>query len=138
MKSSLGLVTGLMFVSVAVIASGSIACAEGTRVVGVVAISSTGMTINSLSSAIAVGKNSAAGTASITGTETAASAVGGGGVLTVKNANQADVSYQMDAESVNSLGTSSTATVTPQKTTVDNNSNPAIVTIILPQPAVIP
>jgi hypothetical protein len=133
MKASLGLVTGLMFVVGAVIASGSIARADGTRVVGVVAISYTGTTINSLSSAIAVGKNSAAGTASISDTETAASAVGGGGVLTVTNANQANVSYQMDAEAATSLGTNSTAAVRSQQTRIDsNNGTSQAVTIIMP------
>jgi P pilus assembly chaperone PapD len=94
--------------------------ADGTRTVGVVAISYTGTRIDSLSSAIAVGKNSAAATASITGTETAASAIGSAGRLTVTNPDTTSVSYQVEAD--NDLGTSNTNPVRSTSRRIDSIS----------------
>lgn len=101
--------------------SGSIVRADQTRAVGVVAINYSGTNnIVSLSSAIAVGKTSAAGTASITGTETSASAVAGAGRLSVSNINSTGVTYQMDAESVTDLGITPTTTPVSQQIRIDN------------------
>ncbi len=131
MKISLELAISLMFVAV-VAASGSIASADQTRAVGVVAINYSGTTITSLSSAIAVGKTSAAGTASINGVETAASAIGGAGVLRVINPNSNSVTYQIDAESAVSLGTTPTDTPRSQQTRIDNTDGTRSVTVLIP------
>lgn len=134
MKISLVLATSLICWASTLLGFGAIARADQTRAVGVVAINYSGTTITSLSSAIAVGKNSAAGTASINGTETAASAIGGAGKLTVTNPNTTSVTYQMDAESVASLGTTPiTTTAVSQQLTVDNTDGQAkAITIFLP------
>lgn len=131
MKISLKLAIGLMFVAV-VAGSGSIASADQTRAVGVVAINYSGTTITSLSSAIAVGKTSAAGTASINGAETAASAIGGAGVLRVTNPNSTSVTYEIDAESAVSLGTTPTATPRSQQIRLDNTDGTRSVTVLIP------
>ena len=132
MKISLELAIGLMLVVGVVAASGSIAAADQTRAVGVVAINYTGTTITSLSSAIAVGKTSAAGTASINGVETAASAIGGAGVLRVTNPNSTSVTYEIDAESAVSLGTTPTDTPRSQQIRIDNTDGTRSVTVLIP------
>ena len=131
MKSLLELATGLIILTSAMIASGSLVRADQTRTVGVVAVNYSGTTITSLSSAIAVGKTSAAGTASINGSETSASAVAGAGRLTVTNSNSTGVTYQMDAESVD-LGITPTTTPVSQSIRIDNldGATSRVVTLI--------
>ena len=120
-----------MFVA-GVAGSGSISSAQ-TLTVGVIAINYSGTTITSLSSAIAVGKTSAAGTASINGVETAASAVGGAGVLRVTNPNSTSVTYEIDAESAISLGTTPTDPPRSQQTRIDNTDGTTkSVTVLIP------
>lgn len=131
MKISLELAIGLMLV-VVVAGAGSIAAADQSRAVGVVAINYSGTTITSLSSAIAVGKTAAAGTASINGAETAASAIGGAGVLRVTNANSPNVTYEIEAESAVSLGTTPTATPRSQQIRIDNTDGTRSVTVVIP------
>lgn len=131
MKISLKLAIGLMFVAV-VAGSGSIASADQTRAVGVVAINYSGTTITSLSSAIAVGKTAAAGTASINGVETAASAIGGAGVLRVTNPNSTSVTYEIEAESAVSLGTTPTVTPSSQQLRIDSTEGTRSVTVVIP------
>jgi hypothetical protein len=133
MKNLLELATGLIVLTGAMVASGSLVRADENRAVGIVAINYSGTTITSLSSAVAVGKTSAAGTASINGSETSASAVAGSGVLTVTNRNSTSVSYQMDGESIGNLGTISTAPQISQQVTVDNidGTNKAV-TVVIP------
>jgi len=131
MKISLKLAISLMFVA-GVAGSGSISSAQ-TLTVGVIAINYSGTTITSLSSAIAVGKTSAAGTASINGVETAASAVGGAGVLRVTNPNSTSVTYEIDAESAISLGTTPTDPPRSQQTRIDNTDGTTkSVTVLIP------
>ena len=131
MKISLKLAIGLMFVA-GVAGSGSIASADQTRAVGVVAINYSGTTITSLSSAIAVGKTAAAGTASINGVETAASAIGGAGVLRVTNPNSTSVTYEIEAESAVSLGTTPTVTPSSQQLRIDSTEGTRSVTVVIP------
>lgn len=85
--------------------------------------------ISSLAASIAIGKNAAAGTASIVGNEAATSAVGGAGILTVTDPNNVNVGYILQPESSSNLGTSSTNPGISQSTTVDSN-NPQVITII--------
>lgn len=133
MKNLLKFATGLIVVTGGIVASSLLVRADENRAVGIVAVSYSGTTITSLSSAVAVGKTSAAGTASINGSETSASAVAGAGVLTVTNRNTTSVSYQMDGESVGNLGTISTAPQVSQQVTVNNTDGMAkAVTIIIP------
>jgi hypothetical protein len=133
MKNLLELATGLIVLTGAMVASGSLVRADENRAVGIVAINYSGTTITSLSSAVAVGKTSAAGTASINGSETSASAVAGSGVLTVTNRNSTSVSYQMDGESIGNLGTISTAPQVSQQVTVNNiNGIDKAVTVVIP------
>jgi hypothetical protein len=133
MKKLLKLAIGLIVVSGAMVTSGSFVRADENRAVGIVAINYSGTTITSLSSAVAVGKTSAAGTASINGSETSASAVAGSGVLTVTNRNSTSVTYQMDGESTINLGTISTAPQVSQSVTVDNtNGIDKAVTVVIP------
>jgi hypothetical protein len=106
--------------SLAVGATAVAARADGTHTVGVVAISYVGTRIDSVSSAIAVGKNSAVGTASINGTETAASAMGSAGLITVTNPNIISVGYQVGAESATELETAATNAVSSTQTRIDN------------------
>jgi hypothetical protein len=133
MKNLLELATGLIVLTVAMATSASLVRADENRAVGIVAINYSGTTITSLSSAVAVGKTSAAGTASINGSETSASAVAGSGVLTVTNRDSTSVSYQMDGESIGNLGTISTAPQISQQVTVDNidGTNKAV-TVVIP------
>ena len=133
MRTLLELATNLLVVAGGIIASSLNACADQTRAVGVVAINYSGANITSLSSAIAVGKNSAAGTASINGSETAASAIGGAGVLTVTNPNSTNVTYQMDGESAISLGITPIATPVSLQIGIDNTDgiNKAV-TVFIP------
>lgn len=133
MKSLLEFVTSLVFLTGTMLASGSLVCADENRAVGIVAVNYSGTTITSLSSAVAVGKTSAAGTASINGSETSASAVAGSGVLTVTNRNSTSVSYQMDGESIGNLGTISTAPQLSQQVRVDNiDGMNKSVTVVIP------
>jgi hypothetical protein len=133
MKNSLELAISLIVLTGAMLASGSLVRADENRAVGIVAINYSGGTITSLSSAVAVGKTSAAGTASINGSETSASAVAGSGVLTVTNRNSTSVSYQMDGESIGNLGTISTAPQLSQRGTVDNiDGINKSVTVVIP------
>lgn len=133
MKNLRQLVTNLIILTGVMAASGLLVRADETRAVGVVAVSYSGTTITSLSSAVAVGKTAAAGTASINGSETAASAFAGAGVLTVTNPNSTSVGYQMDGESAANLGTISTAPQVSQQVTVDNTDGISkAVTIIIP------
>ena len=133
MRTLLELATNLLVVAGGIIASSLNAYADQTRAVGVVAINYSGTNITSLSSAIAVGKNSAAGTASINGSETAASAIGGAGVLTVTNPNSTNVIYQMDGESAISLGITPIATPVSLQIGIDNTDgiNKAV-TVFIP------
>jgi hypothetical protein len=134
MKSLLKLTTSSIVLTVTLLASGSLVRADENRAVGIVAVSYSGTTITSLSSAVAVGKTSAAGTASINGLETSASAVAGAGRLTVTNPNTTSVSYQMDGESVANLGTISTAPQVSELRTVDSrvDGSSKTVTVVIP------
>jgi hypothetical protein len=134
MKAVLKRAISIAIVSSLAIASATVvARADGTRAIGVVAISSVSGRIESVSAAIAVGKNSAAGTASVNGNETAASAIGSAGLLTVTNPNTTSVGYQVGAESATELGTSATTTPVSQQRTVDNiDGQPKAVTIVIP------
>ncbi|WP_295613746.1 hypothetical protein [Chamaesiphon sp. GL140_3_metabinner_50] len=133
MKSLVKLATSLIFLAGTILTSGSLVHADENRAVGIVAINYSGTTITSLSSAVAVGKTSAAGTASINGSETSASAVAGSGVLTVTNRNSTSVSYQMDGESIGNLGTISTAPQASQQVRVDNiDGINKSVTVVIP------
>jgi hypothetical protein len=129
MKTSLKLALGSILAATILIDFGSIATAAQIRTVGMVAIIYHGGNISSLSSSIAIGKNTAAGTASIVGNEAATSAVGGAGILTVTNPNTANVSYSFVPESSISLGTSSTNLGRSQSVTIDSNSPQAITVI---------
>ena len=133
MKIPFKLAIGSILLSTILINFGSIAVADQTRRVGVVAIIyDSNNNISSLASSIAIGKNTAAATASIVGNEAATSAVGGAGILTVTNPNTANAGYIFEAESSTSLGTSSTNPGISQKQTIDNlnNSNPQFITVI--------
>ncbi|PSB56262.1 hypothetical protein [Chamaesiphon polymorphus] len=128
-----GAIASAIVSSLAIASMAVAARADGTRAIGVVAVSYVGTRIDSVSSAIAVGKNSAAGTASINGTETAASAIGSAGLLTVTNPNTTSVGYQIGAESATELGTPATTTPVSTKQTVDNlDGQPKAVTIVIP------
>ncbi len=118
--------------SLAISSAAVVARADGTRTVGVVAVSYVGTRIDSVSAAIAVGKNSAAGTASITGTETAASAIGSAGTITVTNPNTTSVGYQVGAESATELDTAATGAVRSAQTRITNlgGTNTQAVTVI--------
>ena len=131
MKILLKLAIGLMFVTVGA-RSGSIVSADQTHAVGIVAINYSGTTITSLSSAIAVGKTSAAGTASINGAQTAASAISGAGVLKVTNPNSTSITYEIDAESAVSLGTTPTAMPRAQQIRLDNTDGNRSATVLIP------
>lgn len=134
MKSLRKLAISLTVFTGAMVASGSLVRADENRAVGIVAVNYSGTTITSLSSAVAVGKTSAAGTASINGSETSASAVAGGGVLTVTNQNSTSVSYQMDGESIGNLGTIATSSSPSQQATVDSriDGTNKSVTVVIP------
>jgi hypothetical protein len=130
MKTSLKLAIGSILASTILINFGSIATADQIRKVGVVAIIyDANNNISSLASSIAIGKNTAAGTASIVGNEVATSAVGGAGILTVTNPNTVNVGYSFTPESDTNLGTSSTKPGLSSSTTVNSN-NPQVITII--------
>lgn len=134
MKSLLKLANSSIVLTVTLLAFGSLVRADENRAVGIVAVSYSGTTITSLSSAVAVGKTSAAGTASINGLETSASAVAGAGRLTVTNPNTTSVSYQMDGESVANLGTISTVPQVSEPRSVDSriDGNDKTVTVVIP------
>jgi hypothetical protein len=130
MKTSLKLAIGSILASTILINFGSVATADQTRRVGVVAIIyDANHNISSLASSIAIGKNTAGGTASIIGNEAATSAVGGAGILTVTNQNTVNVGYSFVAESDTSLGTISTKPGLSNSVTVNSN-NPQVITII--------
>jgi hypothetical protein len=133
MKAVLKGAIEIAIISSLAIASTAVAVrADGTRTVGVVAVSYVGTRIDSVSAAIAVGKNSAAGTASITGSETAASAIGSAGQITVINPNTTSVGYQVGAESVTELDTAATNLVISTPIRIDNSggNNNQVVTVM--------
>jgi hypothetical protein len=123
----IAIISSLTIASAAVVAR-----ADGTRTVGVVAVGYVDGRIDSVSAAIAVGKNSAAGTASITGTETAASAIGSAGTITVINENTASVEYRVGAESATELDTAATNPVRSTSIRIDNSAgnNTQVVTVM--------
>ncbi len=130
MKNSFKLATGSILAATILINFGSIATADQTRRVGVVAIIyDANNNISSLASSIAIGKNAAAGTASIVGNEAATSAVGGAGILTVTNPNTVNVGYSFVPESDASLSTISTKPGLSRSTTIDSR-NPTVITVI--------
>jgi hypothetical protein len=120
----------IVLVSTLIVSTGAISRADGSKTVGVVAISYQNNVISSVSAAIAVGKTSAAGTASITATETAASAIGSAGQLTVTNPNTTSVGYQVDADT--NLGTAATGTGSSDSTKITNldGNNSKAVTVM--------
>lgn len=127
MKGALNLA---LLSSILVSAGATSVRADGPKTVGIVAISYQNNVISSVSAAIAVGKTSAAGTASITATETAASAIGSAGQLTVTNPNTTNVTYQVDADT--NLGTAATGTVSSDSakiTNLDGNNSKAVTVI---------
>jgi hypothetical protein len=132
MKTSLKLAIGSILAATILINFGSIAIADQTRRVGVVAIIyDTNNNISSLAASIAIGKNAAAGTASIVGNEAATSAIGGAGILTVTNQNTVNVGYSFVPESDPNLGTISIKPGLSSSATVNSNSNnPQVITII--------
>jgi hypothetical protein len=119
-----------ILVGTLILSTGKIVLADGPKTVGVVAISYQNNVISSVSAAIAVGKTSAAGTASITATETAASAIGSAGQLTVTNPNTTSVGYQVDADT--NLGTAVAGNVTSDSTRITNldGNNSKAVTVM--------
>ncbi len=126
MKTSLKLAIGSILGTTILINFGSVATADQIRKVGVVAIVyDANNNISSLASSIAIGKNTAAGTASIVGNEATTSAVGGAGTLTFTTPN----TYTFAPESSSSLGTSSTTPAIRDSATIDSN-NPQVITII--------
>jgi hypothetical protein len=130
MNISLKLAIGAFFASTVFINFSSAATADQIRKVGMVAIIyDANNNISSIASSIAIGKNVAAGTASIAGNEAATSAVGGAGILTVTNQNTVNVGYELTPESPTNLGTIST---TPSNTTSVRitTNNPQVITAI--------
>ena len=133
MKTSLKLAIGSILAATILINFGSIATADQTRRVGVVAIIyDANNNISSLAASIAIGKNTAAGTASIVGNEAATSAVGGAGTLTVTNPNTSNVGYNFEPEAISSLVTIPTVLSLKIKVRIDSNTilNPQAITII--------
>jgi hypothetical protein len=130
MNISLKLAIGSIFASTVFINFSSAATADQIRKVGVVAIIyDANNNISSIASSIAVGKNAAAGTASIVGNEAATSAVGGAGILTVTSPNTVNVGYTLTPESPTNLGTiSTTPSITNSARITSNNSQ--IITVI--------
>ncbi len=130
MNISLKLAIGAFFASTVFINFSSAATADQIRKVGVVAIIyDANNNISSIASSIAIGKNVAAGTASVVGNEAASSAVGGAGILTVTNPNTVNVGYELTPESPSSLGTASTTPSIKGDTRVTSN-NSQIITVI--------
>jgi hypothetical protein len=130
MKIPFKLQIGSILASTILINFGSIATADQIRKVGVVAvIYDVNNNISSLASSIAIGKNVAAGTASIVGNEAATSAIGGAGTLTVTNPNTPNVGYSFDPESTSNLGTISTVPSLKDTARVES-TNPQAITII--------
>jgi hypothetical protein len=130
MNISLKLAIGSIFASTVFINFSSAATADQIRKVGVVAIIyDANNNISSIASSIAIGKNAAAGTASIVGNEAATSAVGGAGILTVTSPNTVNVGYTLTPESPTNLGTiSTTPSITNSARITSNNSQ--IITVI--------
>jgi hypothetical protein len=132
MKTSIKFATGLILAAAALVASGSAAQAgEGgaagsvgvkfasTLSVITVAPGTPPVTINapdvkSISSSVAVGKNTAAATAR-TGTDTFSSAVGNAGSVTLSNANDTTAGYltALDATPTTAQANSLTPVATP-------------------------
>jgi hypothetical protein len=130
MKTYLKLAIRSILAATILINFGSIAIADQTRRVGVVAIIYDGNNnISSLAASIAIGKNAAAGTASIVGNEATTSAIGGSGILTVTNPNTINAGYTLVPESSSSLGTSSTNPGISKSSKIDSNS-PQVITVI--------
>jgi hypothetical protein len=96
----------------------------GEKTVGVVSIYlDSNNNVRSIATSIAVGKNAAAGTATISGTEAATSAIAGGGTLTVTGSG-IGVGYSLGSESATSLQTPSTGTTTlPVETVRSTDTN---------------
>ena len=125
-----GFAIGSIFAATILINFSSAATADQIRKVGIVAIVyDANNNISSLASSIAIGKNVAAGTASIVGNEAATSAVGGAGILTVTNPNTVNVGYTFTSESPSSLGTTSTTPSSSNSARITSN-NPTVITII--------
>ena len=130
MNISLKLAIGAFLASTVLINFSSAATADQIRKVGVVAIIyDANNNISSIACSIAIGKNVAAGTASIVGNEAASSAVGGAGILTVTNPNTVNVGYELTSESPSSLGTISTTPSITKSERITSNS-PQIITVI--------
>jgi hypothetical protein len=130
MKNSLKLAIGSILATTILINFSSVATADQTRKVGVVAIIyDANNNISSLAASIAIGKNAAAGTASIVGNEATTTAVGGAGILTVIDRDTPNVRYILEPESSSSLGTISTAPSLSQTAKVES-ANPQTITII--------
>jgi hypothetical protein len=130
MKNSLKLAIGSILATTILINFSSVATADQTRKVGVVAIIyDANNNISSLAASIAIGKNAAAGTASIVGNEATTTAVGGAGILTVIDRDTPNVRYILEPESSSSLGTISTAPSLSQTARVES-TNPQTITII--------
>jgi hypothetical protein len=148
MKASMKFVTGLMLAAGALAASSNVAIAGEGGAAGSVAIQFRGAVVNpttgatgisDISSAVAVGKNSAATTARTsnvapgpfaTDNSSFASAVGGGGALVLDNANgDGDYALNQDANfgTAQENDLSTTATIAPS-----DLRNPASTTVSLP------
>jgi hypothetical protein len=125
-----GFASGSILASTILINFGSFATADQIRKVGVVAVIYDGANISSLASSIAIGKNAAAGTASIVGNEAATSAIGGAGTLTVTNPNTTNVGYSFEPESTSNLGTISTVPSSATKVRIESNTNTQPISII--------
>jgi hypothetical protein len=126
MKPPFRLAIGSIFASTILINFGSIATADPIRKVGVVAvIYDVNNNISGLASSIAIGKNAAAGTASIVGNEAATSAVGGAGTLTVTSQNTPNVNYRFEPEATSNPGTISTFPSRQDKVRIDSNTTPS-------------
>ncbi len=109
MKLSIKLATSLILAVGAVVGTSYAAMAGEGGASGSIAVQfATGNVVTGLSGAVAVGKSSAASSASTFinfgfDNETYASAIGGAGALTIKNANLDTISYKVAEDS--NLGT---------------------------------
>ncbi len=130
MKNTFQLAINLAWAVGILLTGNGMAQAEPERTVGVVAINYTGGNLTSLSTSIGVGKNFAAGTASLDGTHTATSAVAGAGLLIVTNPNTTSVGYSTSEESATGLGTTAAVPLISKKGDVTSNSTTKVITII--------
>jgi hypothetical protein len=147
MKASMKFVTGLMLAAGALVASSNVAIAGEGGAAGSVAIQFRGAVVNTttgatgisdISSAVAVGKNSAATTAKTTNlpagpnvtNSSFASAVGGGGALTLDSANnEGDYTLGQDTGFGIAQNNSLTTTANIKPT---GSATPAPATVSLP------